>query len=515
MRTPYSVGRLAACATLLFALAGCNKDLDDVTQNPTGSTGISDAKKAELTFDFYALAGGVQLDMFAGADPKRPVSSATISGLQPGETILAIDFRPATGQLYGVGSTSRIYVINPRTGAARAIGTAPFAPALAGTVVGFDFNPTVDRIRLVTADGQNLRLNPETGTVVSVDGDINGAGGARIAAVAYTNNVAGAATTTLYDIDVAGQKLYKQLPPNNGTLVEVGDLKLKATGNGGFDIAPGSDLALALFEVNKKPTLFTVNLATGDARILAKYDKDLMYTGIAIPTNPVAYAVDAASNLLIFNPTNSGSTVAKPIAGLQAGESVVGIDFRPVNGQIYAVGSAGRLYTLNASSGAATFVAALSVPLMGTSFGVDFNPVVDRLRVVSNTGQNLRINPLDGATTVDGALNPGAPAVTGAAYANNVAGTTTTTLFDIDVASDKLFRQLPPNNGTLVEVGALGVNVDAATGFDIGGSSGIAYALLSSAGRTRLYRIDTATGAARALGEFGDSAQGFTIGLGF
>ena len=37
----------------------------------------------------------------------------------------------------------------------------------------------------------------------------------------------------------------------------------------------------------------------------------------------------------------------------------------------------------------ATFVNALSVPLMGTSFGVDFNPAADRLRIVSDLGQNL------------------------------------------------------------------------------------------------------------------------------
>jgi hypothetical protein len=37
-----------------------------------------------------------------------------------------------------------------------------------------DFNPTVDRIRLVTASGQNLRLHPELGTVVATDGSING-----------------------------------------------------------------------------------------------------------------------------------------------------------------------------------------------------------------------------------------------------------------------------------------------------------------------------------------------------
>ncbi|MBF9239777.1 DUF4394 domain-containing protein [Hymenobacter sp. BT683] len=497
-------------------MAGCEQALDDVSHAQAGSApGVSDAKRPDLSFAFYALAGGVQLDAFNGADPERVVNSAPITGLQAGETILAIDFRPATGQLYGLGSTSRLYVLDPQTGAARAIGTGPFAPALTGAVAGFDFNPTVDRIRVVTAEGQNLRLNPETGTVAAVDGPVNGAVGARIAAVAYTNNVAGAATTTLYDLDVAGQKLYRQDPPNNGTLVEVGDLKLKVTGDGGFDIAPGSNQALGLFEVNQKATLFAVDLATGDARILAKYDKRLLYTGLAIPTLPVAYAVSPANALLIFNPTAPATAVAKPITGLQPGESVLGLDFRPVNGQLFAVGSTSRLYTLNAASGVATLVAALSVPLAGTAFGVDFNPSVDRLRVVSNTGQNLRINPLTGAATVDGPLNPGSPMVTGAAYTNNVATATTTLLYGLDAATDQLVLQSPPNNGTLTAVGPLGVDVDAAAGFDIGGTSGRAYALLTSAGRTQLYHVNTQTGAAQSLGAFSGPATGFTIGLGF
>ncbi|WP_052694906.1 DUF4394 domain-containing protein [Hymenobacter sp. AT01-02] len=514
MKTKFYFGQLLATAGLFCALVGCEKATDDAVA-PAGSTGISDVKRADLPFRFYALAGGLQLDAFEGSNPDRVVNSVSITGLQSGERVLAIDFRPATGQLYGLGSSSRLYVINPQTGAARAIGTQAFTPALTGSIAGFDFNPTVDRIRVVTDAGQNLRLNPETGTVAAVDGTINGVSGAMLAGAAYTNNVAGAASTTLYDIDIATQKLYKQTPPNDGTLVEVGDLKIKVTGNGGFDIVPGTDLALGLFEVNKKPTLFQVDLTTGAARILAKYDKDEQYTGLAIPTQPVAYAVSASSQLLIFNPTAPGTSVAKPITGLSSGETIVGLDFRPVNGQLYAVSSASRLFTLNASSGAATLVATLSVPLQGTSFGVDFNPVVDRIRVVSNTGQNLRINPADGATIKDGNLNPGTPAVTGAAYANNVAGTTTTTLFDVDVASDKVFRQMPPNDGTLVEVGALGVNAEASTGFDIGGTSNVAYALLEVSGRTGLYRLNTTTGSARRLGDFSDRVSGFTIGLGF
>ncbi len=135
---------------------------------------------------------------------------------------------------------------------------------------------------------------------------------------------------------------------------------------------------------------------------------------------------------------------------------------------------------------------------------------------MSDRGQNLRLHPDMGTVAaVDGMLNPGMPMVTAAAYANNFAGTTATTLFDIDVASDKLVIQAPPNDGTLTEVGLLGVPADAANGFDIGGASGKAYAILTAGGTTKLYSINTGTGAASPLSNFSTSVSGFTIGLGF
>jgi hypothetical protein len=63
-----------------------------------------------------------------------------------------------------------------------------------------DFNPTVDRIHLVT-ESENLRLHPELGEQVSTDAVLTWRTNPRIGAVAYTNSFAGATTTQLYDID--------------------------------------------------------------------------------------------------------------------------------------------------------------------------------------------------------------------------------------------------------------------------------------------------------------------------
>ncbi|HEX2534777.1 MAG TPA: DUF4394 domain-containing protein [Chitinophagaceae bacterium] len=493
---------------VLLLLASCSKlDLTDLfdPKNPPASS---------LKIDFYTVAGGRTLEKYNTGDLEKPLRSVMLSGLQNGETLLAIDFRPATGQLYGLGSTSRLYVIQEETGMVRMLGAGPFTPALSGTLAGFDFNPAIDRIRVVTGSGQNLVVHPETGAVATTASPISGPAGTMIAAAAYTNNKAGTATTVLYDIDVTADKLYRQDPPNAGTLVEVGDLKLNLSGNGGFDIAPDGK-ALALFEVHGKSTLFTVDLTNGRTSVLKKLHKDMQFTGLAIPTQPVAYAVTESNQLLIFNPAQPADTVAKTVTGLLNGEKLLGIDFRPANGQLYALGSTSRIYTLNAASGQATLAGTLSIRLSGTSFGFDFNPVVDQIRIVSNRGQNLRFIPATAATAMDMPLNPGTPVTTAAAYTNNQAGATATMLFDIDVKTDRLYQQTPPAAGTLVDKGALGLNVEAANGFDIGGRSGDAYALLTSGTATRLYRINLETGKATATGDFPSMVTGFALGLGF
>jgi Domain of unknown function (DUF4394) len=64
-------------------------------------------------------------------------------------------------------------------------------------------------------------------------------------------------------------------------------------------------------------------------------------------------------------------------------------------------------------------------------------------------------------------------------------------------------------------VGALGIDVTTDNGFDIGGTSNKAYALLTVGGTTKIYSINLTTGAATETGAFPNSARGFTLGLGF
>ncbi len=495
--------------------------------NLVSEKGTAFGKAAPKGTEFYALTSTNMLVKYSSGNPLSELDDVAITGLQSMERVLAIDFRPATGQLYGVTNQNRLYVINQVTGVAVAVSPTPFSPAISGTEVGFDFNPTVDRIRVVTSSDQNFRLNPETGMVAGTDGSINPAG-TTVTAVAYTNSFSGATSTTLYDIDVESDKLFIQSPPGAGRLVEVGSLGVQAVGEAGFDIAPDNSVAIAaLFgrgleagqteESNgNKYRFYYINLATGEATNAGKTEREII--GVAIPTNPVAYAVNQMNQLLIFNPELSSGIITKAITGLQSGEMVLGIDMRPATAQLYALGSSNRIYAINMANGVATAIGAVpfTPALSGTSFGFDFNPTVDRIRVVSNTGQNLRLNPITGAVAaVDPMLNPGTPSVDGAGYRNSFAGATVTELYDVDFASDKLYEQNPANAGTLVEVGSLGIDITSGNGFDLGGRSDKGWGIFTVAGTTSLYTVDLDNGMSTATRIFPSAVRGLAIGLGF
>lgn len=416
--------------------------------------------------------------------------------------------------MYGLGSTSRIYFINEQSGLATAVGTTAFTPALSGTSAAIDFNPTVDRIRLVSNTGQNLRLHPELGTVVATDAPINGGTNSKIGAIAYTNSVAGAATTQLFDIDFEQDKLYIQTPPNDGTLQEVGSLTVDFAGVGNFNILPDNSAALAVTFNNNESKLFTVNTTNGKAEQVGVFG--LPVIGIAFKTNPVAFVAGADNKLYRFNPTNPTMNSVDFI-GLLTNETIVGLDFRPATGALYGVTSQSRLVTINTASGQITAIGTGLVPaLSGTSFGLDFNPVVDRIRLVSNTGQNLRLQPdLGTVVGTDTNLNPNSPFVNSAAYTNNFRTATSTVLFVIDSGTNMLYTQNPPNDGVLVPVGPLGIDVDADNGFDIGGTSNSAFALLKVGTTTSVYGINLTTGAATKVADFNINITAMAVGLGF
>ena len=526
---------VSAVALTLAACGGGSNDNTPVVVTPPAPV--------VLPGDAFVLTASNRLVSYDIAAPITARTNVAVTGLAAGENLLGIDFRPADGQLYAVSSLGRVYTLNGATGAATLKSTLsadatdttlPFT-ALAGTGFGVDFNPVADRLRIVSNTGQSLRINVETGATTT-DGVINGgAANTAVDAAAYTNSFAGTGTTTLFVIDAANNTLYTQNPPNNGTLTAPVALGVAATSVGGFDIDAKTNTGYAVMTVGGVRGLYALNLAatTAPATLIGSVGLEEETRGFALrtPAAPVAYGLTDDARIVTFKtatPNTLDTNVA--VTGLAAGERLLGFDVRPKDGLLYGISSNGRIVTIVPATGVATVKATLAADVAditapytavnGATFAVDFNPVADRLRAISNTGQSLRINVDTGATTTDGAINrTGAlPVVTGAAYTNSYAGTTATMLYDIDLASASLALQNPPNDGTLVNVGALGVAVAGDIGFDIaGGANGLAIAALrtTATGPSALYRVDLSTGAAVLLtGTAATSAVGGgTVGL--
>ena len=479
----------------------------------------------------YGLTETDKLVTFDSATPGTVSVPRAITGLQAGETVKGIDFRPATLQLYALGSTGRLYTVNLTTGAATQVGS-PLT--LSGTDFGFDFNPTVDRLRIISDTDQNLRVNPENGALVAADTplafqtvDPNTGDNPVATAAAYTKNAPasaafpGAPSTALFDLDTGNDALVLQSPPNEGKLNTIGPLGVDVTAVAGFDISTSANLATdtayaALrLASDPKSRLYTINLNTGAATAVALTGGADAVKDIAVGPVVPAFAVltsGTVQGLSIVRADQPGTpSLPVPISGLQIGERLVGIDRRANGGALYGLGSNSRVYTLNPVTGAATAVAgtAFTPALSGDTFGVDFNPVPDRLRVVSNTRKSFRVNQLDG--TVAGsdtdlsflAGDPNAtatPNVTAAGYTNSVSpAPPSTTLFDLDTGVDALVIQgnPDPNAGVLATVGALGVDPTDNNGFDIAPRFNHQFAALQTAasGPSSLYAVNVASSA--------------------
>ena len=234
-------------------------------------------------------------------------SRKSISGLADGEVLVGIDFRPATGVLYGVGRIAadpngQLYTINVDTGAATPVGAR--AIPLNGVAFGVDFNPVPDLLRIVSDTGQNIRVRPADAVVAGTDtmlaypamGDPNATRTPRVVAVAYTNPDRDLDTNTvLHDLDVNratdpsanGDVLAVQVPPNAGVLNTVGRLGVDAGDLASFDIGPNNEALAAIQPVGSPfSRLYFIDLPSGFAIDLGQIGTGELVAGLAIEVGP-------------------------------------------------------------------------------------------------------------------------------------------------------------------------------------------------------------------------------------
>lgn len=502
------------------------------------------------------------------------LTNLPVTGITAGQNLVGIDFRPNTGELFGLGYNAtgtqvQVYSINRTTAIATAAG--PAITLDLGTDInriGFDFNPTVDRLRVTAGNGADFRLNPNNGALAATDGrlayntgDPNFGQTPGVGSSAYTNSYIGTTATTLYGLDEANNRLVKQDPPNDGKLLTVGPLGVTTSGAttvSDLDIYVNpvtgvqttyltvAEINVATFSAVTK--LYTVNLTTGAATLVNNVGTGplVAVTDIALQivrpatlaaiTGNLAYAL-AGGNLISFDTDLPGTIrTSVGITGVATGQTLVGMDVRPLNNALYALGynattQTGQLYTLNAVTGVATNLSGttnLALPLGTGSVAFDFNPTVDRIRVEGVNRANFRLNPNDGtaAPIVDGTLTyatgdanaAATPAIGSVAYTNSYSGpgnptgstTRTTQLYAYDEALNILANQNPANAGTLATVGASGVTVVAGPNVDMdiystGEGTNTAYLVATTGASTNssLYALNLTTGAASGARQIG------------
>lgn len=256
-----------------------------------------------------AVTESGKLLRFNAGQPRKAATVGAVTGLQANEKLLGIDFRVARGILYGLGSTGRLYTIDTKTAQAKPVGAGePMAFRWEGNEFGFDFNPTVDRIRIVTDTGQNMRAHPDTGA--AVDGNPNEGGTqmdgslawapndpdrdnrrARIVAAAYTYNKQNEKVTTNYAIDAQSGSLVMQgtkegvtpaVSPNTGQLFRVGSLGVSTFARASFDIADVTGAAFVSIDYGRTSKLYLVNLDTGAASLIGTIGGGETVRGISV-----------------------------------------------------------------------------------------------------------------------------------------------------------------------------------------------------------------------------------------
>lgn len=299
-RIPFNRSIALAVSTLALTLAGC----------ATTMAPVSDAVpvKAMRSHLVWAVTADMQLVQFRSTAPEQWLEVKPLSGLAAGERLLGIDFRVHKGVLYALADSGRVYTVDTDSGAASAVpGSLPVVGPK-GSVFGFDFNPAADKLRVVSLEGQNLRLNPDNNATVDFDAKMEGvqADGAlrftdgdrmsgkapRLLAAAYTYNKDNEKLTTNFALDASGALLMQgtregvqpAVSPNLGVLYTVGMLGTGELADATLDIADTDNQALAAARTPVDPTtrLWRVDLDTGRATDLGRVGNGGGVLGMAI-----------------------------------------------------------------------------------------------------------------------------------------------------------------------------------------------------------------------------------------
>lgn len=272
-----------------------------------GCAGYSEPAGPPARETIHAVTTSHRLIEFNAGQPHKVVSSKPLTGLAAQERLIGIDYRVAKGQLFGLGISGQLYRIDTAKGEATPIGAPAVLPREGASEWGFDFNPVVDRMRVVNDAGSSLRMHPDTGAIVDADPNAPGvqldgrlaydaadAGTGKVPAVlavGYSYNKNDDKLTTMYALDGrqgalvhAGSKEGVQpvVSPNTGRLFTVGSLGIGAFESATLDISDVSNAAYAAVSRGMASSWYRIDLATGRATLVGTIAGGEAVVGAAI-----------------------------------------------------------------------------------------------------------------------------------------------------------------------------------------------------------------------------------------
>lgn len=226
--------------------------------------------------DVYALTSTNTLIKFKTDSAGSIDSEVAISGLDSGDALLQIDFRPSNKKLYGLTSNGRVVTVDTGSGAAAYVGSTSFYTGSALNLPVMDINPVGDYMRVIDyhATGNvtfNGRVNLDTGVLIQTDGDgtlsfktgdTHEGEVPQLVALAHTNSINNATQTTLYGLELNTQTLVTI--STAGVLTTVKAAGRGFTVNSGFDIVPDNDLSYVVVnDVGSTAAFYGIDLTTG------------------------------------------------------------------------------------------------------------------------------------------------------------------------------------------------------------------------------------------------------------
>lgn len=233
-------------------------------------------------------------------------------------------------------------------------------------------------------------------------------------------------------------------------------------------------------------------------------------TGWAVTTNNalISFDLSAPSSSLSSN----AITGLRGVDGVSADPFGQILDIAQKDGQLFGLDGYANFYSINASTGAASFLSNALSPL-GFDAGLAYDPFFARFRFVSDAGENKLIDTAGNVTNGtslfygSGDVNFG----TNVSFSGVAIDYDFGTGYALDAVNNTLAITYDANFAEFFTLGNLGLDITSLASLDILANGELFAALSTDSNTSGLYQIDPVTGQATFVADFGTGITGLAF----